>query len=227
MADNDPILTTWSFSTENPHTTIVMPDGCRDLIIRQRPDGTQHVFFSHLMHSPETVSVLPGETFFGVRLKAGAAIAAHILSKAPTPNSLSTLAALAREAASISSDSTEMLACLAVATSSASAAHALGVSLRTLQRHAVQITGESPDFWRQLARARKAARGILSGHHLQDAVAGYLFSDQAHMTRDLKRWFGFTPGALASGRNNPSHPAWSLCDAGYDAPPTGEQISIR
>lgn len=227
MAPDDPILETWSFSADTTQALSIMPDGCRDLIIKQRPGRPQRFFVSPLMAASNEIFIDEGETFIGVRLKPGAAIDAHILGEGGRPDSMSSLVHMAREAASMSSGVSDMLQCLAVATSPTTAAHDLGVSLRTLQRHTIKTTGQTPDFWRRLARARRAARRILSGASLQETAYNCRFSDQAHMTRELKKWFAMTPGELTAGRNDRNHPAWDICLSGYDAPLTGEQISIR
>lgn len=227
MVHEDPILATWSSEAETDQTFPIMPDGCRDVIIKYSPGRAQHVFVSCLMSTTKRIFAPKGTTFIGVRLKPGSTIAAHALSALPQPDSLQVLTELAHEAASISTDVADMMRCLALAASPTTAASNLGVSLRTLQRHTMKATGQPPDFWRRLARARKAARQILFGALLHDVAHACHFSDQAHMTRELKCWFAMTPGELASSRNSPDHPAWSICSSGYDAPCTGEHISIR
>ncbi len=195
-----------------------MPDGCRDLIIKHNPGSPQHLFVSRLMSKPQKIFAQKGTTFIGVRLKPGATIAAHMLSGRPLPDSIQGLTELAYDTASVSGDVSDMMSCLALATSPATAASDLGVSLRTLQRHTIKITGRTPDFWRRLARARKAARCILSGTLLHEAAHTCHFSDQAHMTRELKCWFAMTPGEIAASREDSRHPAWSISYRGYDAP---------
>ncbi len=223
----DPILATWAFEAGKTQSLSVMPDGCRDLIVNQ-PAGDDITFFiSHLMPAPESVFVFRGEKYCGVRLRPGARIDLRVIRKRPIPRSLDELAALAQEAASISANVAEALSCLAVVHSAGCAARNLGVSLRTLQRRTLEATGQPPEFWRQLARARKAARMLLSGVPLRETAFDCGYADQAHMTRDLKRWFAMTPGEIATGRDAGSHAAWGICEIGYDAPYTGEHISIR
>lgn len=218
MAHDDPVLTTWSSVTKTAQSFSIMPDGCRDLIIRQEPGSPRRFFVSRLMATPKMVFAQKGATFIGVRLKPGAAIAAHKLKDLSLPDSMQGLTELAYHAVSVSVAVSDMMGCLAVAASPATAASDLGVSLRTLQRHTMEKTGRTPDFWRRLARARKAAQCILSGTLLHEAAHMCHFSDQAHMTRELKLWFSMTPGKLASCRDDDQHPAWSICHSGYDAP---------
>ncbi|MES9995442.1 helix-turn-helix domain-containing protein [Desulfovibrio aminophilus] len=227
MSEHDPILATWSHTAREAHSFLVMPDGCRDFILRCRPGTRPILYVSPLMATPEQVSVIPGERFIGVRLQPGARIDHSLQCALQRPESLEELADFAREAARIPPDVAEALSCLALAESPAAAARDLGVSLRTLQRHTLKATGQPPDFWRRLARARKAARGVLSGASLMETAHACLFADQAHMTRELRRWFSMTPGELAAERADRNHSAWSIHDLGYDAPATGEQISIK
>lgn len=218
MTLDDPILETWSSVADTAQVFSIMPDGCRDLIIKQDPGKPQHLFVSSLMSSPKKVFVQKGTTFIGVRLKPGTTIATHTLSDHPLPESLQDLTELAYDATSVSANVSDMMRCLALSASPATAASNLGVSLRTLQRHTMKTTGQTPDFWRRLARARKAARCILSGALLHEAAHTCHYSDQAHMTRELKSWFAMTPGELSINRNNYRHPAWSINQSGYDAP---------
>jgi len=227
MTLDDPILETWSSVTDTDQVFPIMPDGCRDLIIKQAPGNPQHLFISSLMSSPKKVFAQEGTTFIGVRLKPGATICPQVLESHPLPDSMDALTQLTYNAASLSSSVSDMMHCLAFAASPSEAANNLGVSLRTLQRHTLKTTGRNPGFWRRLARARKAVRCILSGSKLHEAAHECNFSDQAHMTRELKNWFAMTPGELASSRIDSHHPAWSICDSGYDAPWTGEHISTR
>lgn len=227
MIQDDPILAIWSNTINRAHVFSVMPDGCRDFIINGEQGKPKRFLLSPIMSTPDRVFANKGEMFIGIRLKPGAEISADILGKFPQPDSLESLTELAYAAASISRDASDMMQCLAMAASPATAASDLGVSLRTLQRHTMQKTGRSPDFWRRLARARKAVRCILSGVDLQEAALACHFSDQAHMTRELKSWFSLTPGAVAASQGDKQHPAWSICHCGYDTPLTGEQISTR
>ncbi|ACS80521.1 helix-turn-helix domain-containing protein [Maridesulfovibrio salexigens] len=218
MINENPILATWSSVAETSEVFPVMPDGCRDFIIKQNPGSPPHLFVSHLMSAPQKIFAPKGTTFIGVRLKPGASIKIHRLIGHPLPDSIQGLTELAYDAASMSGNVSDMMRCLALAASPATAAGDLGVSLRTLQRHTMKITGRTPDFWRRLSRARKAARSILSGAPLHEVAPTCNFSDQAHMTRELKCWFAMTPGEISASRDDSHHPVWSICHLGYDTP---------
>lgn len=230
MSALDPILAPWSFTAMETRSFLVMPDGCRDFIVRLGPGTRGEAFLSPLMRWPERVAARKGERFFGIRLRPGAGVDEAALQRfqgLPRETSCEALIDFARNAATLSAHVDEALSCLADVKSSALAARRLGVSLRTLQRHTLRATGQGPDFWRRLARARKAARAVLDGLPLSQTAHDCQYADQAHMTRDLARWFFMTPGDMAAGREDARHPARSLREVGYDPPATGEQSSIK
>ncbi|MGP1395971.1 MAG: helix-turn-helix domain-containing protein [Inquilinaceae bacterium] len=103
------------------------------------------------------------------------------------------------------------------------AARLLGVGGRALQR-LFRASGQMPpEYWLLLARARRAAHLLRSPGSLADIALEAGYSDQAHMTRDFKRWFAVTPGRL---RGNPAV-GDQLRQSGLGTPVTGEHISIR
>ncbi|WP_162742450.1 AraC family transcriptional regulator [Nitratireductor sp. OM-1] len=71
-----------------------------------------------------------------------------------------------------------------------------GVSERTLQRRFRHLSLPTPAFWRQLGRARRAVQALPCRVPLAEIAAHYGYSDQAHMTREFVRWFGWTPVQL-------------------------------
>ncbi len=217
----------WSYTARKPKDLTVLPDGCRDFILRTSPGKRPIFLVTSLMSSAETVFAAPGDQFHGFRLLPGAEIDIRTLELMPRPESKEELTVIAREAAFLTPRTEEILSRLAVAHSPADAARELGVSLRTMQRHTVRATGRTPCFWSSLSRARRAARLILSGTPLGGVSHECLFSDQAHMTRELRRWFSMTPGAFAESRRDRCSPGWRVLDPGYDAPSTGEQSSTR
>ncbi|MFK7965955.1 MAG: helix-turn-helix domain-containing protein [Burkholderiaceae bacterium] len=94
---------------------------------------------------------------------------------------------------------TEALHCLASGERSInSVAKALAVSTRTLQREVGSRTGKSPHFWFALARVRRACRALPQFDRLADAAISFGFADQAHMSREMKRWLGVSPSAITS-----------------------------
>jgi len=67
-------------------------------------------------------------------------------------------------------------------------------SQRSVQRHVASATGLSATRIRQIVRARTAAERLMRGDPVLDVAHDLGYSDQAHLTRDVKRLTGFTPG---------------------------------
>ena len=75
-------------------------------------------------------------------------------------------------------------------------------SERNMRRLLVEYTGRPPSYWQQLARIRATARAIAgSDEPLAALAAEYHFADQAHMSRDIRRWLGCTPAMLRADNN--------------------------
>jgi AraC-like DNA-binding protein len=70
------------------------------------------------------------------------------------------------------------------------------VSIRSAQRHFLQVTGMTHSTIRQIERARHATNLLQQGVSILDTVhqAGYF--DQAHLTRSLKYFIGQTPAQV-------------------------------
>jgi hypothetical protein len=73
-----------------------------------------------------------------------------------------------------------------------------GTSERTLQRRVARATGLTRSTIRQIARAEKAVEVLGRGLAPQDAATLVGYSDQAHLTRSLKRFIGQTPAQVAN-----------------------------
>jgi transcriptional regulator GlxA family with amidase domain len=74
-------------------------------------------------------------------------------------------------------------------------------SARSLRRKMQLVTGAPLRYWLGLARVRRAAREIvLTDAALADVALETGFADQAHMTREVKRWLGEAPSILRSKR---------------------------
>lgn len=70
------------------------------------------------------------------------------------------------------------------------------LSLRSVQRRFLHVTGLTYKSIQQIERARQASELLLSGVSISDAAyqAGYF--DQAHLTNALRRFYGQTPAQL-------------------------------
>lgn len=218
-------LCTWRFDSLELTNTRVIPDGCRDFIVEQDRDGGARAFVSDLSAATYQVKIAAGTRFVGVRLKPGVVIEQSELNdflSSHAPQDLlvgDRLVEFCRCAPALS----EALACLASTRPVGEVAKEIGVSTRTLQRVVVRETGKSPGYWRALARARLAAKALPHFARLADAAAAFDFSDQAHLSREMQRWFGRSPTAITLDDELSA----LLHEPGYATGVIGEQISIR
>lgn len=196
------VLAVWACAPEAGRQAIVIPDGCRDLIIEHRSHADTRCFMSELSRRTYAVRLSAGTRMIGLRLKPGTRVDEKALLEWASnrcPDDISKSDRLdefcERPLAVV-----EMLECLQSGVSSVSqAARCLGVSRRTLQRTVKKTTGETPCFWLGLARVRRTCRSLGDFGRLADAAAVFGYADQAHMTRDVKAWLGVTPSAVKSG----------------------------
>ncbi len=75
-------------------------------------------------------------------------------------------------------------------------------SARSVQRHVSSATGLTANRIRQIERAREAVERLQRGASILDVTHDLGYADQAHLTRDLKRLTGYTPGQT-KGRDEP------------------------
>jgi AraC-like DNA-binding protein len=195
----DAALDVWRFAAHEPTTVQVAPDGCRDLIVVSPRIGAPACFVSALADTMETPSFAAGERALGVRLRPGARVDESALAallaggeRAGEADLMSAIDAAVRLDARVC----EALACLEEAPALAIAQRRLGVSERSLERLLSNATQRGPLFWRNLARARRCARALGGLEPLAELAAAHAYADQAHLTRDLRRWFGATPARL-------------------------------
>jgi hypothetical protein len=73
------------------------------------------------------------------------------------------------------------------------------LSQRSVQRRFRQVCGISHTALRQIERARYAAKLLSNGAPILEAQEKAGFYDQAHLTRSMKRYAGFTPATIARG----------------------------
>ena len=192
---SDVILATWEAIAEHPLDIRVLPDGCRDLILCLAPGAAPHWFISDLDDRTRVVRMDPAIRLIGFRLRPGTVLDLDRLAgMEPDPEQAAQrIHDVATQPAAVS----EALNCLASgARSIADSAGDLGVSQRTLQRLVMGSTGRSPAFWLLLARARRSARVVLDGASLADTAYSHGYADQAHMTREFRRWFDVSPRRL-------------------------------
>ena len=195
----EPALELWRFTAQAPMTVHVAPDGCRDLVVIAPHGGAPTCLVSALSQASETHPFAPGDQAMGVRLRPGAQLddrALLALLRARDGFDDGDLLGAVGAATRLDARVDEALACLAEAPSLPLAHARLGVSARSLERLLALRTRRGPLWWRNLARARRCARGLAHASSLAALAADHGYADQAHMTRDLRRWFGASPARL-------------------------------
>ena len=211
----------WHYRADVPDRTVVLPDGCRDVLVIERAGEPGRVVQTEIDFHPRMPVLPTGTEITGYRLRPGAAVPRHILDgiAADPAQAEYILQTALPELGEID----EVISALAAPGATVlSVSKALGASIRTMQRQFLRLQLPPPDFWRLLARARRAARLLPSGASLVEIACDCGYSDQAHMTRELTRWFGGPPvrlrrdAALARLVSQPALGDW-----------TGEQISTR
>lgn len=196
------VLQSWRFCPERDTCSTVLPDGCRDLILRRAPGGEPLWFISSLADQAYPVDCLAGEAFAGHRLLPGTRLPeAELLAALGTVEDAAAALPLIAACGTLEASLEEALAGLAESPSVARARTWLGVSERSLERLVSTGTGRPPGYWLRLARVRRLARALSAGSGadavaLVDLAAALGYADQAHMNRECRRWFGLAPGAL-------------------------------
>ena len=76
----------------------------------------------------------------------------------------------------------------------------LGVTGRHLRRIVLAEVELAPEVYQQVVRLQRFVRAVDDGEPLAAAAAAAGYADQPHLTRDVRRFSGLTPGRLASER---------------------------
>lgn len=192
-------LELWRFTAPAAMRVEVFPDGCRDLIVTVAPGTAPACFVSALADGVETPAFVAGQHAVGIRMQAGAQFDEQRLlaqlgrgDRLDDGDLLEAIGAVVR----VDERVREALACLAALPRLDSARASLGVSERALERLLRARTGRAPLYWKNLARARRCVRALAEPGELAAIAADHGYSDQAHMTRDLARWFGAAPARI-------------------------------
>lgn len=191
------ILRQWHFTAEHNAVTPVLPDGCRDLIVKTDARGEPLWLVSPLSQTTQQVACEAAQQFKGFRFHPAVRIdEANLLAAFEAfDGNESTQQLLARldEFVHLDINLIEVLETLANTFRKVDTARQLGVSERTLERLVKKATGQKPLFWKSLARARRTARQLNCQQPLAELAADNGYADQAHMTREFRKWFGTTP----------------------------------
>ena len=192
------IVQQWCSVAQGRARQIVLPDGCRDLIVRQRP-GTRPVWFvSDLADATCQVALEPGLSHQGFRLHPGVRIdRAGLLASMSEDLDDTAIAERLYQYVTAQPRVSEALAALCAGSGPgggvALVAARLGVQNRSLQRLLARETGRAPVFWMRLARVRRCAAQIGQAGSLAELAYDRGFADQAHMSREFRHWLGVTP----------------------------------
>lgn len=213
--------TAWHSHNAEDEPFVILPDGCRDLIVLTHPNGQREVYVTTLDHAPRGIFIAKGTQFEGYRLAPGstpdwdALIAAAHRGDSP--------ARLLSQMTALPDENQPLIGALSAPGSTvARVARAEGVTPRSLQRRFKASGLPPPSFWHQLGRARRAARALSGDLPLAALAADFGYSDQAHMSREFRRWFGQTAQTL---RRTPA--LLGQLDHSGLGTWTGEQISTK
>lgn len=197
------ILESWQYTVQTASQGVVLPDGCRDLILVATPGQAPRWMVSSLDDTVRTIDRLAGQRFWGYRLHPGALVDEAALLRAihdGRPRDGHDALVLVDALVRIDSRVVDALHSLQHSASVDAAACQLGVSQRSLQRVVTTATGRAPGYWKALARVRRVAQALASpaadGPSLAQLAADHGYADQAHMSRAFRRWFGCTPSGL-------------------------------
>jgi len=191
----------WSFYARENCNTKVIPDGCRDIIVVEKSDLKSPIWFvSELSDSIYDVDSCAGDKMRGIRLEPGTQIDQLALNQWAKTRSIDELF-IGDQIDEFCERSTSLVGALQCLCNNEidsvqKAAHELGVSPRTLQRLIKSETQRTPCFWLSLARARQAVKALYKFDLLIDVAFACNFSDQAHMAREMKRWFDLSPSQI-------------------------------
>lgn len=193
------VLAVWEFAAQTNSRSVVLPDGCRDLIFRFTKIEGPRWFLTSLDTEARLVPAKSGDFLTGFRLKPGVSVRAGQLLESVRHHEIGQSGIEERIASftSLSRDVVAALDCLrSDVFSVGEVVRRLGVSSRTLQRLLLPKTGRSPMFWLALARVRKAARAASRSICLAHTAADHGYADQAHMSREFRRWLGTSPAKM-------------------------------
>jgi len=188
-------FTQWKHTAASDSDTVVVPDGCRDILLVEDAHCEASVILTDWDDRARTAQLTKGQRITGYRLCPGLSVNDDELLELKADekainNFIEYLAAANNETINIVRELADSTISLQ------SVATQAGVSTRTLQRQFKKLKLPRPEYWRLLSRARLAASALTSRAPLTEIALANGYSDQSHMTRDLTRWFGVTPAQL-------------------------------
>ncbi|WP_380174569.1 helix-turn-helix domain-containing protein [Kineococcus sp. DHX-1] len=221
-ASSVPGAVVWTSASAGAPTGQVLPDGCMDLLWRS---DTGRLLVAGPDTVPQPAEGRPGVRWTGLRLSPGHAPAVLGVRAEELRDRRVDLADLwgaarvrpltARVAASAAPGTVleavagggpaadpaldHVVRALIAGRPVAAVAADLDVSERTLHRRSLAAFGYSPQLLARVLRFRRALASLRAGHPPVEVAAGLGFTDQAHLTREVRRFGGTTPGALQPG----------------------------
>ncbi|MEJ1992439.1 MAG: helix-turn-helix transcriptional regulator [Maritimibacter sp.] len=193
------IIDIWQHEARGDGTSAILPDGCRDVIVVEKPGLAPELMLTELQHETDYPRIAAGTRMTGFRLRPGcwldtAQLQTEFAARQPDTREL---AALIEDMVQPLGNLTEALARLSESGGSVrQVADDLGVSTQSLQRLMRRNGLPPPEFWLMLARARQSGRAIAGATALPEIAYDHGYADQAHMSREIRRWFGVSPRAL-------------------------------
>jgi AraC-like DNA-binding protein len=187
----------WSWTAPADTSALVLPDGCRDVIVSVPASGAPRVWVSPRDDTARAVRASRGDRFAGYRLHPAAAFDERALcaiawSVVADDGARALLDAHVR----IDDDLCAALDALARADSVAAARRVVGVTERTLERWVCARTERTPSWWQGLARVRRAAASLEDPLPLATLATRHGYADQSHMSRAFQRWFQISPARM-------------------------------
>ena len=221
---HSPVICEWNAYLNR--SVEIWPDGCRDLIIGIPDSGSPIALLTQLDKKPRQINQNQSMHYFGVRFSPGSQLSwdnyrAHASSADSQVSHLGKEFFLWYEGIRKPPDRPQELLneaverwvkprsslvneFFAVLNESSAEQHVFQKSERTYRRQIVTQTGAPPSFWRQLLRARRAANNLITKEQsLVELATAHGYADQAHFSRDIKRWFGQTPSAIRAAPETP------------------------
>ncbi|WP_431904876.1 helix-turn-helix domain-containing protein [Nonomuraea sp. bgisy101] len=195
----------WEQDSAEEGVQLVVPDACVDLI--WGPDGP-HVAGPDT--GPMPVRLLAGDVYRGIRFRPGAlggvlGVPAEELRDSripfeelglPADLTLEELTVRLRATAAPDPAAPAIARALRKGSSVRQVAWDLGLSERHLHRRAVAAFGYSPKVLQRIVRFQRALRMARSGVPLARVAVESGYSDQAHLSHDVKRLSGVPMGHL-------------------------------
>ena len=207
-SDNPYIETVWRSTNLTDGVYHATPDGSWDLIVLIDSAGNKHMMLTGQATKTYDVPYQAGTSSIVISFVAGAYMPhvpavkivdlVEVLPNADAGHFIlngHTFAFPTYETAEVLVEqlvSTGVLAMNTVVTAALSG-HPLATSHRTVQRHFTQTTGVTQKSMEQINRAQQAVKMIQTGAKPVDVAAEAGYTDQAHLSKSLKRIMGTPP----------------------------------